>query len=151
MRLAVLAATLAVVGPVSAADAPTRVDLVVEGQVAEIDYAHRSDWPKDVDPTLLRSHHHVYLLNIAVGRTLGGAAPGTGVRVYTDHQNWFPTPNRPAVFWLRQDAEGRWRLICAQDALSPALAASEARELQADWRSHPDCSPPADLTYEPGG
>lgn len=153
MRLAALTAGLALAGAATAAtaaDAPVRVDLVVEGQVAEIEYAGRQDWPRDIDPQLWISHRHVYVLNVAIRQPLGGTVSGTGIRVYTDYQNWFPTPGRPAVFWLRRDPEGRWRLICAQDPLNPTLAGA-AQGLEPDWRTRPNCSPPADVTYEPGG
>lgn len=150
MRLAALVAGLAMAGAATAAEAPVQVDLVVAGQVAEVEYVARKDWPRDINPELFRSHHNVYVLKVAVGQVLGGDVSGTGISVYTDYQTWFPTPGRPAVFWLRQEGEGNWRLVCAQDWLSPTLT-GVSKGLEPDWRTHPRCSPPADKTYGPGG
>ena len=113
MRLAALAAGLALASAASAAEAPKPVDLVVEGQVVSVTSLGHNNWPQDIKSrvTMWSSHSGVYSVEVKVDRVHGGEWNRPGIEVVTDYQNWFPVWDIHAVFWLRRDRDGCHRSL----------------------------------------
>jgi hypothetical protein len=147
VRLAAFAAGLVLAGAASAAEAPTRVDLVVVGRLAQIDRAPQYLLPPE-DRGI--SHHSAaWLFDADVEQVLGGEYPYNTVRVITARQAWRPTGREATVYWLKRERGHLYRLVCDQ-ALLTSGPGTTAQALQPSWRTSPNCGPPGERFYEPG-
>ncbi len=143
MRLTALLAGLALAGAASAAEAPTRVDLILFGSTVDEDYVLIQ--PDEGDGWIALHPPMIIDTTVAVEKVHRGKAPGKHVQVVSYVRNSSILRHRlPALYWLKRRADGRFDEVCAVTpgewvTLQPGP--DPAARIPKDWRHRTPCDP----------